>query len=523
MIKYFVQTDPNNVGYVDTTENDNGTYTFSANVLDHRYAFDKWILNGYTRLDYIESSGTQAISTGVTIPYNLERVVLKCSPLSASQYPVWGHNYPTWGWTTNILFSSSGVFYWGGKSLGWSCVANQIYNFDFTYNEFKLDGQVIGTSSSTGYANYETTLFYGNGVKGSWRIYYCQLYNGDEMVRDFIPVIRHSDGAIGLLDLVHLKFYGNIGTGTFAGGNFVTDELPLNIEFSDNPLTLALEEDISLTAKYVKYASEIKAICVPNGFGTVSGDGYYPKGTTVSLTATPNDGVLFMGWSGSEEVPAKPEYLDTQSDDLITQANEIQVVFNSIVGEPPIGDIYEYGEPIGQLPTMEVEGFTFLGWYTDPVGGEYVTPNTPVTEPGTMNLYARWTLAWLQPIYWRTQEDVDNKNIIAYLNYFDLNRIEHNVAYLCELVGLTVITKTDWQVNELPTQADMTRIKNNIEKIREKLAFTSYEEYPSDPINHFEKVNTIEHLLLVMGSDIKVFLASVIYCGEDNYCGDILL
>ena len=56
-------------------------------------------------------------------------------------------------------------------------------------------------------------------VKNSSKIYSAKLYDNGTLVRDFIPVRRHSDGAIGMYDKVTDTFFGNAGTGTFIAGN----------------------------------------------------------------------------------------------------------------------------------------------------------------------------------------------------------------------------------------------------------------------------------------------------------------
>ena len=48
-------------------------------------------------------------------------------------------------------------------------------------------------------------------------LYYCQIYNGNTIVRNYIPCIN-PDGEIGLYDLANSKFYTNAGTGVFTAG-----------------------------------------------------------------------------------------------------------------------------------------------------------------------------------------------------------------------------------------------------------------------------------------------------------------
>lgn len=92
---------------------------------------------------------------------------------------------------------------------------------------------------------------------------------------------------------------------------------------------------------------------------------------------------------------------------------------------------------------------------------------------------------WIQPIYDRTEADVDaakaynnaftgNADVAlkGALNASDLNRIESNCKYLAELLrthGYTVeiSVKTDWTMYDFPTSAEFTRLRNNITKLME--------------------------------------------------------
>ncbi|MDR1799450.1 MAG: InlB B-repeat-containing protein, partial [Bifidobacteriaceae bacterium] len=47
------------------------------------------------------------------------------------------------------------------------------------------------------------------------------------------------------------------------------------------------------------------------------------------------------------------------------------------------------GEPIGALPVAEAPGNTFLGWFTEPQGGEAVTPETPMPAED-IDVFAHW-------------------------------------------------------------------------------------------------------------------------------------
>lgn len=51
----------------------------------------------------------------------------------------------------------------------------------------------------------------------SAKIYSCQIYDNDSLVRDYVPCINN-DGTIGLWDDANSVFYGNAGNGTFTAG-----------------------------------------------------------------------------------------------------------------------------------------------------------------------------------------------------------------------------------------------------------------------------------------------------------------
>lgn len=53
------------------------------------------------------------------------------------------------------------------------------------------------------------------------------------------------------------------------------------------------------------------------------------------------------------------------------------------------------GEVFGDLPTAERRGFSFVGWYTEPIGGAMVTPESEADTAEEIVLYAHWL--WTDP------------------------------------------------------------------------------------------------------------------------------
>ena len=57
------------------------------------------------------------------------------------------------------------------------------------------------------------------------------FYDGDTLIRNYIPCYRKSDNEIGLYDIVNNVFYTNQGTGVFLkGSNAPTPSVPIEIE-----------------------------------------------------------------------------------------------------------------------------------------------------------------------------------------------------------------------------------------------------------------------------------------------------
>lgn len=213
------------------TSGNNTILTANANA---GYEFENWTLDGYTQLEYIQSSGTQYIDTGI-IATPTTQVLIEASMLTKGSYNVnhlFGAGSSTSGegfGSNDFLFgqANQSYYYRAGSSAtthGTGDTNQHIFNV-YANGRFSVDEtEYTSTSVLTGQGTKSMFLFRSNiinygGYTGNNKINYCKIYDSNSLVRDFIPVIRHSDAQIGLLDLVNLKFYGNSGTGSFIGGD----------------------------------------------------------------------------------------------------------------------------------------------------------------------------------------------------------------------------------------------------------------------------------------------------------------
>ena len=179
--------------------------------------------SGYTELEYIQSSGTQYIDTGHVITSENMRVVIKFAYTAAhGDATLFGSE--TTGITGSGEYSicpygNPQFFVGGSKGLksAYEPSLNEVCTLDITANNGTLTDIWNGTrQSSQSYTQslnhtYSVAVF-GNNVSGavtqkvSMKLYSFQIYDGNALVRDFVPC-KNPSGTVGLYDLVGGQFY----------------------------------------------------------------------------------------------------------------------------------------------------------------------------------------------------------------------------------------------------------------------------------------------------------------------------
>ncbi len=185
--------------------------------------------DGYTHVEYIESSGTQYIDTGFKPNQNTRVVCSGILEVSSS---------------TNWLFgarnsSSAGQFFFAAGAAGYYLSGYNTEQNSYPTSMNSTNRIVVDknknvttltsndTSSAATHAaatfsvNYNMLLFAVNTAGavsyGKARIYSCQIYDNGTLVRDYVPAVK-ADGTVGLYENVNGTFYANAGTGVFARG-----------------------------------------------------------------------------------------------------------------------------------------------------------------------------------------------------------------------------------------------------------------------------------------------------------------
>ena len=183
--------------------------------------------SGYTRLEYIKSSGTQYINTGFK-PNQNTRVVVDAKPLSVTQAQLWCifgvrtsvffELYKASTRNMRLTFLYGSTYTQGFDSLDYT----KRQTFEINKNTATVDGTTLTYSAQTFQQAYPLFLFASDNTGtaegiAATELYSAKVYDNGALIRDFIPC-KNASGVIGLWDDVNSVFYQNAGSGTFDAG-----------------------------------------------------------------------------------------------------------------------------------------------------------------------------------------------------------------------------------------------------------------------------------------------------------------
>ena len=128
---------------------------------------------------------------------------------------------------------------------------------------------------------------------------------------------------------------------------------------------------------------------------------------------------------------------------------------------------------------------------------------------------------WQQPIYDRTQADIDSQTGKGHYGAADLNRIEQDCDYLAGVFGVVVSTRT-WSRTDFPTPSEFERILTNLNALRAAYyAYQTTPQTPQNPVNAYAKANDLEHILNDLYTLYEDNKRAVMYTGE-SYAGQTI-
>lgn len=189
--------------------------------------------DGYTKVDYLQSTGTQWIDMGVAPDQNT-KVILKvlATNLNASSgvslIGSRSSNNSSDQFFTYISGDQGFLFRVDGEEAASAFTnfkVNTLYTITLSTSRFLVDenGNRVHTmyiSSSSDFTSTVTMALFRSkpfsmGFIGN--IYVCKHYNNDHLIQHFVPCLD-SDGVPCMYDLVSKTTFYNQGTGSFTWG-----------------------------------------------------------------------------------------------------------------------------------------------------------------------------------------------------------------------------------------------------------------------------------------------------------------
>ena len=270
--------------------------------------------SGYTELEYIKSTGTQYIDTGIAKTSQVFDIKTRVSYADTNGRYLFG----TSGSSPNYCGRySNGKFELNNTYSTLVSRANVIYDLHYygngTRTYFTISTSDANTETlsagagSTGERNY-SILSNGrlnSAIKGN--IYYYELSVGNVLKFKGIPAKRNSDEAVGMYDMVSGNFYpSNTTTAFIAGPEIPTIKIATTAYNTAqfNPVVTDLNSTIATIRDVVTNTiNQTAAIADLQAKKQTRPDEQCPAGKKCLLVETEENGVIVPHWYPIIEAP----------------------------------------------------------------------------------------------------------------------------------------------------------------------------------------------------------------------------
>lgn len=194
-------------------------YTEITNSLYDYQSFE----DNYTITDYLQSSGTQYIDTGIkpTTTTDIE-VTFTNDGTNIANQRLFGQSNSAGNTRFQMQMNNTTATSWLVGVAG----TNATVTIDATVEPktvklvsgegVYVDDTLVSSFDRTETNDYSIWLFRGYDKYSSLKMYSAKIWQDGILVRNFVPVGRISDDAVGMFDTVGGKFYQNVGTGSFS-------------------------------------------------------------------------------------------------------------------------------------------------------------------------------------------------------------------------------------------------------------------------------------------------------------------
>ena len=226
---------------------------------------------------------------------------------------------------------------------------------------------------------------------------------------------------------------------------------------TENPRTITVTEDITLTAEFA--INQYEVVVESDTNGTVTGAGTYDYGTEVTIEAIANEGYHFVQWSdGNTENPRTFTIIDSIPENINLTAefaiNQYQVTLDSDGNGSVTGaGTYDYGTEV-TIEAIANDGYRFVLWSD----GNRENPRMIVVTED-IELSAKFELDGT-PV-----DNITNSNVIIYTNGYTLH-IEgaETDYYVLDAAGRLIYSGRDTEI-QLPRGVYMINVGGKVQKV----------------------------------------------------------
>lgn len=344
----------------------------------------------YQQIEYIESTGTQILNTGVNVLNGncylnaVMQSTMTKQPnatgmfisvgLYGGQYIIQSGSNWSLGTTPRLPATDKSTFEMTIDTEKKS-IYGKLNNLDFVQGYSNTSG--LGTICLLGKSSY---CAYG-------KLFSCQIKQNDILVRDLIPCYRISDEKIGMYDLVNSEFYDNKGTGEFKAGSKINQQIYFS---SGNKYTYNAEDKTIYLNDNIKLCENVESCLFKKSLTDNEKE-------IIEITITIKDTTKTLKYVMND---AKPENEIIEADytnsiiakEYTVSANSVTI--NNTVGQNVInyrisGNCYQEGTPTPESP-IEVQCVGDLVTdINDENYGKFLIPITATNgeKTETINIY----------------------------------------------------------------------------------------------------------------------------------------
>lgn len=205
---------------------------------------------GYTRLEYVQSGGSQYVNTGISSGTNITAEICWKSLMNSQSESkfVFGARK---AWQQSMLFvshqcrndgvSDSGIRYaWGANAYSTQTFPTDFFAQRLSASEGMMGANQVWTPPSAtfdySYPMYVFTInnagsAHSNGAK--MQLKWLRICDSGEEVRMFVPVRRNSDSVAGLYDLANSNFYPSASSTALVAGPEIATLEPFSATASE--------------------------------------------------------------------------------------------------------------------------------------------------------------------------------------------------------------------------------------------------------------------------------------------------